>query len=415
MGYHFIQADATRIPLASKSVDFVMGSPPYLDARLYLEDGRDMGISRKCDAWSQWMMEVTRESLRVSNGLVIWICAGKTEDYRYQPGPEMLLVDCYRAGIRCWRPCYWHRVGISGSGGPEWFRADIEYALCFTECEPGESPLKEVAAIEEVTRNKAGNIQTKFRMKLECGHFITKKAPAQSAKCPKCVRCLPWSNNTANGHPPKYGPGGGMSYRLTNGERVNQWGRVGSKAGFGAKDKNGVRESESRPSHRVSAFGMATDRPVGTRNTGNKPDSDSYRAPPARQLMTIQRPGMHNQDQAYQEPVIANPGNLLRVIVGGGVMGHPLCHLNEAPYPTKIPLWFIRSHCKPGGTILDPFSGSGTTADAAIQLGRNAIGCDLRMSQCELGRRRMLNPVMPKVPAKKRKAIEAARALPSLF
>jgi hypothetical protein len=95
------------------------------------------------------------------------------------------------------------------------------------------------------------------------------------------------------------------------------------------------------------------------------------------------------QDECYEPPVIANPGNLIQGIkVGGGLMGHKLAHENEAPYPQKLAEWFIRSHCEPSGICLDPFSGSGTTVSAAIALGRRGIGLDLRFNQCELGRRR---------------------------
>ena len=34
------------------------------------------------------------------------------------------------------RPCYWHRVGIPGSGGKQWLRADVEYVMAFQE-KPG--------------------------------------------------------------------------------------------------------------------------------------------------------------------------------------------------------------------------------------------------------------------------------------
>lgn len=88
-------------------------------------------------------------------------------------------------------------------------------------------------------------------------------------------------------------------------------------------------------------------------------------------------------------PTLANPGCLIKGIkVGGGLMGHKLAHENEAPFPQKLPEWFIRSHCPPNGLVLDPFMGSGTTVAAAETLGRNSVGCDLRLSQCQLAKKR---------------------------
>lgn len=83
---------------------------------------------------------------------------------------------------------------------------------------------------------------------------------------------------------------------------------------------------------------------------------------------------------------------LIRVKVGGGLMGHALAHLNEAPYPTGIPEFFIKSLCPPGGTVLDPYSGSGTTVSVAERLGRIGIGLDLRMSQAKIATQRLTRP-----------------------
>ena len=49
-------------------------------------------------------------------------------------------------------------------------------------------------------------------------------------------------------------------------------------------------------------------------------------------------------------------------------------------YPTQKPLELMRllvgACCPPGGLVLDPFCGSGTTLVAAVESGRRAIGID---------------------------------------
>jgi hypothetical protein len=92
---------------------------------------------------------------------------------------------------------------------------------------------------------------------------------------------------------------------------------------------------------------------------------------------------------AYNPPVKANPGNIIHCRVGGGVMGNPLCHKNEAPYPESLCEFFIRSFCSEDGIVCDPFSGSGTTVAVAHRWGRRGIGCDLRESQVDLAIRRV--------------------------
>ena len=91
----------------------------------------------------------------------------------------------------------------------------------------------------------------------------------------------------------------------------------------------------------------------------------------------------------YDPPAIANPGNVVTVKVGGGLMGHVLTHDNEAPFPLELAAFFVKSFAPPGGIVADCFAGSGTTIDAAVQHGRRGIGCDIRESQIELIERRM--------------------------
>ena len=51
----------------------------------------------------------------------------------------------------------------------------------------------------------------------------------------------------------------------------------------------------------------------------------------------------------------------------------------------------IKAGCPEGGTVLDPFAGSGTTLAVAAELGRNAIGCELNPDYIELAERRILD------------------------
>jgi hypothetical protein len=253
------------------------------------------------------MLDVTTEAVRVSRGLVLWVVAGQTRGHCYEPSPEGLLWEWWSKGVgsgvyldgielpvrtaaecQLWRPCYWHRVGIPGSGGKKWLRADVEYVLCFK-----------------------GN-----------GNEF-------------------WTENTACGHPPKCKPGGKFSHFTKDGKRVNTI----------------IASGERR---------------------------------------------MEGEQQRYIPPSKVNPGNyhewefaeveaewheraVIDVIVGGGHFGSDLAHKSEAPYPESLVEFFVRSFAPPGGLILDPFSGSGTSAAVAVKHNRRAIGLDLRRSQSELG------------------------------
>jgi site-specific DNA-methyltransferase (adenine-specific) len=123
MDWQLIQADARRIPLANKSVDLVIGSPPYTDRRSY-----GINASRAIEPWIKWMLDVTREAIRVSRGLVIWVCAGDG-GVNYSPAPEGLLYLANREGIQTPRPDYW--LANKPPSGRKWFSNMLEYCLVF--------------------------------------------------------------------------------------------------------------------------------------------------------------------------------------------------------------------------------------------------------------------------------------------
>jgi hypothetical protein len=150
---------------------------------------------------------------------------------------------------------------------------------------------------------------------------------------------LPWSDNTAMGGEPKYEPGGDTTHRKKDGNRVRT---ISYKV---APDKAGI--------------------------------SEQYE----------QRGEQSLRKRKYTPPKIANPGNIIRC--SGGHLGSKLAHENEAPFPEDLAEFMIRSFCPPGGTVLDPFGGSGTVAAVAERLGRNWITIDIRDSQIDLIHKRI--------------------------
>lgn len=71
----------------------------------------------------------------------------------------------------------------------------------------------------------------------------------------------------------------------------------------------------------------------------------------------------------------------------------PFSEAHFATFPPELPEICIKAGSKPGDTVLDPFSGAGTTAMVADRLQRHAIGIELnpeyaRMSEARLSRDR---------------------------
>lgn len=60
-----------------------------------------------------------------------------------------------------------------------------------------------------------------------------------------------------------------------------------------------------------------------------------------------------------------------------------------ATFPTELARRAILAACPPGGTVLDPFGGAGTTALVADRLGRNAILIELNPAYVEIARSRI--------------------------
>ena len=99
-----------------------------------------------------------------------------------------------------------------------------------------------------------------------------------------------------------------------------------------------------------------------------------YSAPGQR--ANLKTRGMHE--------VGANPGDVWQIAT------RPFPGAHFAVYPLELPERCIQAGCKPGGTVLDPFSGSGTTGLAAARHGRRYVGIDLNRDYLDLSLRTRL-------------------------
>jgi site-specific DNA-methyltransferase (adenine-specific) len=74
------------------------------------------------------------------------------------------------------------------------------------------------------------------------------------------------------------------------------------------------------------------------------------------------------------------------------------CH-GYAVHPTQKPAGLIMRlmeyGCPAGGLVVDPFMGSGTTLQVALELGRRAIGIEISREYCDLAIERLRQGVLP--------------------
>lgn len=67
---------------------------------------------------------------------------------------------------------------------------------------------------------------------------------------------------------------------------------------------------------------------------------------------------------------------------------------HPAPFPEQLATDHILSWSNEGDTVLDPFTGSGTTCKAAKELGRNFLGFEINPEYCKIAERRIAQGVL---------------------
>jgi site-specific DNA-methyltransferase (adenine-specific) len=87
----------------------------------------------------------------------------------------------------------------------------------------------------------------------------------------------------------------------------------------------------------------------------------------------------------------ANPVCLPGVVTAPSPRGDDKRHIAEKPL--TVMTWLCKL-CRPGGVVVDPFMGSGTTLEAAKQLGLKAIGIEIDEHSCEIAAMRLAQDVL---------------------
>jgi hypothetical protein len=97
---------------------------------------------------------------------------------------------------------------------------------------------------------------------------------------------------------------------------------------------------------------------------------------------------------AAEDSGLVTPFNVLPIGTGSGEMKAGE-HGHSAGTPFNVCDWWIRYICPPGGTVCDPFMGSGTTGLAAVLLGRSFVGIERDAGYFALARERIADALRP--------------------
>jgi DNA modification methylase len=144
-----------------------------------------------------------------------------------------------------------------------------------------------------------------------------------------------------------------------------------------------------RPSGATAAARHPGDgKPGGTRPVGSRPNGtrgavgrpQKY-GPHTREVVAARRYGSSRCGRAH--PNGRNPGDVWSIPT------RPYRGPHFAAFPLDIPTRCIQAGCRPGGMVLDPFCGTGTTGLAALTLSRRFTGIELNPAFAALAAERL--------------------------
>jgi len=141
--------------------------------------------------------------------------------------------------------------------------------------------------------------------------------------------------------------------------------------------------SAARSAARRLPSRAATTRPSGRHPADQRParTRPPKYGPHTRQVTGARRYGIDKRHAAH--PAGRNPGDVW------SIPARPYRGPHFAAFPVDLPLRRIQAGCRPGGRVLDPFCGTGTTGITARQLGRHFTGIELNPAFAEITAERL--------------------------
>jgi len=104
-------------------------------------------------------------------------------------------------------------------------------------------------------------------------------------------------------------------------------------------------------------------------------------------LGKMTNPARLNQGGPWTATEKTEPGRNVRSV--WEIATQPCAEAHFATMPPALAERCILAGSEPGDTVLDPFTGSGTTLGQAVRLGRRGVGCELNADYIEIANRRI--------------------------
>lgn len=98
------------------------------------------------------------------------------------------------------------------------------------------------------------------------------------------------------------------------------------------------------------------------------------------------------QEKPYYTKTFGHQGRDFLVV--NSTHGDKYAQLHPCPKPVSVFQWLIGLFSPEGGTVLDPFMGTGASLEAAQKMGRRAVGIEIEEEYCEMAVQRLAQGVL---------------------